>query len=256
MKSHKDLPPGSQQWAKEVDDMRSELTSLREVVRRLTENAGIDMSNPKRGVNPPADTPSIKSPVGQKLSSLADVGSYNVLEGQVLSWSQQGQKWLPATLPSAGGTIDISAISYTGLAEGYGKIADPANYAYLAAGIKPDAYGNKRYIENWTTGTAYYGAGNWRNGPGVALIEQVGGDYPFIRMSVEHYPTSLVSYAVLNANKFYLQNAFFQVTAYTTANRPVADGNNDYGASIFDVTLGIPIWWNGTTWINALGTAV
>jgi hypothetical protein len=28
------------------------------------------------------------------------------------------------------------------------------------------------------------------------------------------------------------------------------------GQQFFDTSLGIPIWWNGTKWINASGTAV
>ena len=39
----------------------------------------------------------------------------------------------------------------------------------------------------------------------------------------------------------------------TTANRPTTDKIN---TQYFDSTLGIPIWWNGTAWINALGTLV
>ena len=30
----------------------------------------------------------------------------------------------------------------------------------------------------------------------------------------------------------------------------------EIGQFYFDTTLGIPIWWNGTNWINASGTVV
>ena len=40
--------------------------------------------------------------------------------------------------------------------------------------------------------------------------------------------------------------------ADTTANRPTATG---VGQIYFDTTLGRPIWWNGTTWVDATGTA-
>lgn len=101
MNKHKDLPPGSQQWANELDAAMKQIAVLTEVVRRLTENAGIDMANPKRGISTDA-APSVKSPVGQKLSSLADVSTYNVADKQVLSWDQKGQKWLPVTMVSGG----------------------------------------------------------------------------------------------------------------------------------------------------------
>jgi hypothetical protein len=40
----------------------------------------------------------------------------------------------------------------------------------------------------------------------------------------------------------------------TTANRPTA--GLQVGQFYFDTTLGIPIWYNGTLWKNASGTAV
>jgi hypothetical protein len=84
-----------------VDALIEENKQLREVVRQLAANAGIDFANPKRGINTGA-TPSVKNPVAQKLSSLADVGTYNVLDGQVLGWSQAGQQWLPIEPPQSG----------------------------------------------------------------------------------------------------------------------------------------------------------
>jgi len=47
---------------------------------------------------------------------------------------------------------------------------------------------------------------------------------------------------------------FIEAGQYTTAARP-AMTSTDRG-SIWDITLGIPIWWNGTAWINAMGTVV
>jgi len=40
----------------------------------------------------------------------------------------------------------------------------------------------------------------------------------------------------------------------TTALRPTF--KLQVGQFYFDTTLGIPIWWDGTAWINASGTAV
>jgi hypothetical protein len=45
----------------------------------------------------------------------------------------------------------------------------------------------------------------------------------------------------------------------TTANRPISNNVQaplPIGQFYFDVTLGIPIWWNGTVWKNASGTTV
>jgi hypothetical protein len=40
----------------------------------------------------------------------------------------------------------------------------------------------------------------------------------------------------------------------TTANRPT--GRLEIGQYYFDTTIGRPIWYNGTNWINAAGTVV
>jgi hypothetical protein len=40
----------------------------------------------------------------------------------------------------------------------------------------------------------------------------------------------------------------------TTANRPATELL--IGQYYFDTTLGIPIWYNGTNWVNATGTTV
>jgi hypothetical protein len=46
--------------------------------------------------------------------------------------------------------------------------------------------------------------------------------------------------------------------AGTTANRPIDTGDIklQIGQYYFDTTIGRPIWWNGTNWINAAGTIV
>ena len=40
----------------------------------------------------------------------------------------------------------------------------------------------------------------------------------------------------------------------TTANRPTE--RLSIGQTYFDTTLGIPIWYNGTNWVNSAGTTV
>lgn len=43
------------------------------------------------------------------------------------------------------------------------------------------------------------------------------------------------------------------VVAYTTELRPTV---SVVGTQIFDTTIGKPIWWNGTAWVDAAGTTV
>jgi hypothetical protein len=44
------------------------------------------------------------------------------------------------------------------------------------------------------------------------------------------------------------------VPSGTTADRPTL--SLQIGQYYFDTTIGRPIWWNGTNWINAAGTVV
>jgi len=44
-------------------------------------------------------------------------------------------------------------------------------------------------------------------------------------------------------------------TLYATADRPVPD-SGQLGLRIYDTDLGKPVWWNGTEWTDATGTAV
>ena len=47
-----------------------------------------------------------------------------------------------------------------------------------------------------------------------------------------------------------------RLTAYgTTAARPATTALSA-GHRYFDTTLGLPIWWDGTNWINAAGATV
>jgi hypothetical protein len=61
---------------------------------------------------------------------------------------------------------------------------------------------------------------------------------------------------VVNSNKVFIQYSPFFLETYTTASRPDMSSGFDYGGSVYDFDLKIPIWWNGTTWTDALGTAV
>jgi len=238
-----------------VDALLAEVKQLREVVRRLTENAGIDFANPKRGVNA-GDTPSARNPVYQKLSSLADVQSYNVADGQVLSWSQQGQKWLPVTPTSGGAVVDIPMAysdGYESPVVGTGWFDVPSGeWAYFGTGD----YGN---AEMWGTYAAYIGAGSWQDGP-LALVEATkdGFGRPYVQISANDYADGTYGAFTVYSYGIRMDVPAFQNPRVTTAARPVYTGSvySDQGNQTFDRNLNIPIWWNGTSWVNALGTAV
>ena len=65
---------------------------------------------------------------------------------------------------------------------------------------------------------------------------------------------------LLNQLRLYFNqlNNYTQATATpdygTTVNRPV--NKLQIGQMYFDTTLGYPIWWNGTKWVNYNGTVV
>jgi hypothetical protein len=65
---------------------------------------------------------------------------------------------------------------------------------------------------------------------------------------------------VLNQLRLYFNqlNNYTQATATpdygTTTQRPTA--NQQIGQFYFDTTLGYPVWWNGSKWVNSTGTAV
>lgn len=48
-------------------------------------------------------------------------------------------------------------------------------------------------------------------------------------------------------------NRRFVTNNGTTANRPPSPIIGQY---YLDTTLGVPVWWNGTNWINSVGTPV
>jgi hypothetical protein len=74
----------------------------------------------------------------------------------------------------------------------------------------------------------------------IELLEVYLGSFP--------YPANL------NPNDIY-PDEFLLAPRCTTATRPdTTKSSIDNGFSILDETLGKPIWWNGTNWIDATGT--
>lgn len=113
MSKHKDLPPGAQSWARGIDEALKELDHLRNVVRQLSLNNGIDYSNPRRGLSD-SDVPSVHNPVGIKSSALADFDTYNIEDGDVLMWDGTKNKVVPGK-PKPAGVQIIPADTWSNL---------------------------------------------------------------------------------------------------------------------------------------------
>lgn len=114
--SHRDLPPGSQQWANEMDALREEVAALQTLVKRLAMDARIDPSDPYKNINADGDAPAAKSPVQTRLTALADVQAYNVADKQVLTWSQADQAFVPQS-PSGSDFVPDPSVTDWGAAE-------------------------------------------------------------------------------------------------------------------------------------------
>jgi len=290
VKQHKDLPAGAQPWANEVDASLTELKILREVVRRLAGNAGLDYANPQRGLAT-GNIPSVQNPVGQKLSSLADVATYNVADGQYLSWSQQGQKWLPVTPSSGGGAFAIpDTIAGFPNAYGYGYLPTVTDGPYSVLAQSADAEGNFNLIArtvNGSTdsqqsiysndgslsvscgGTGYASLAMGENGwlslasyaTGYSILEMRGGEWELgynngTSDASRIYSYSFTSMKIQDSVGVEIIGPYLKPPGCTTANRPSTLGPADKGANVYDFDLGIPIWWSGTVWKNAIGTTV
>lgn len=245
MSQHKDLPAGSQAWAREVDKHLAEVAALKEVIKRLAENAGLDMSNPRRGVSSTA-TPSVKNPVGQKVSSLADVDTFNVLDGQVLGWSQQGQKWLPVNV-SGDSQIDISDVSFSHQELAHAEIVDEENFAWVGAHTG-DQGGQ---VELWGSDQVYIGSG-YGNFASYALITLGEGNFgPIISLKIDS-PDGMCEMLV-STDDVAVTNGTFTLHDVATDSRPYIIPGNRVGACVFDTDLGAPIWWNGVDWVDGSG---
>jgi len=96
---------------------------------------------------------------------------------------------------------------------------------------------------------------NYQNYNGTPLIPAP----PNIPIAPTEYSQQYID-QVLNALRLYFTqlNNFSQALAIpdfgATNQRPTVKQLT--GQQFFDTTLGIPIWWTGTKWVNASGTAV
>lgn len=55
---------------------------------------------------------------------------------------------------------------------------------------------------------------------------------------------------ILLLSPFLNQSITQFLAAGTTAQRPTLSSSSYIGFRYFDTTLGVPIWWNGTTWVS------
>ena len=282
--THRDLPPGSQKWADELDKAMLRIQELEALVLRMAQDLRIDPRDPSKNMNPQSDSPTVTSPVQAKLSGLGDVNTYNVADKQVLTWNHQQQAWQAKDLPVPTGsdfTPDKSTYIYDFSGEYYG-------WHPLAHGVAPDAttgnYALVAYDEGGemmlTThqGTSY--SNFYLGTPGTSSSPTSAGSskdrltywesysndsgdnyYDSIQMiggNVEFSGGLLVG--VANAPRG------FVLPLTTTAGRPTAAQMAEYihlgsitgtlGACLYDTDLKKPIFWNGSQFTDALGNAV
>lgn len=93
MKSHKDLPSGSQSWAGDVSGELARLDELEAIVRRLANDFGLDYANPQRGLNT-TGVPSVANPVMLKLPSLKDLDIRDAQDGDLLTFDGKRGVWV------------------------------------------------------------------------------------------------------------------------------------------------------------------
>lgn len=82
---------------------------------------------------------------------------------------------------------------------------------------------------------------------GVGEYFLIGTNYYMFKMS--YNGSSIVDYNIVPV----YDDKYNFLTGSITPNRPVAP---IIGQNYFDMTLGRPIWWNGTDWVDATGTKI
>jgi len=82
---------------------------------------------------------------------------------------------------------------------------------------------------------------------------------PNLNVAPAEYNAQFENHLINQLRLYFNQlNNYTQATATpdygTTVNRPV--NKLQIGQTYFDTSLGYPIWWNGTKWVNYNGTVV
>lgn len=193
----------------------AEVKALKDVVRRLSGNASLDMSNPQRGINS-GNAPSVQPTVGQKISSLADVSSYNVLDGQVLTWSQQEQKWYPKTLGVAPAPGVVPADTWNIPDHYYNTATNPSFENNLTGWASADTFTSAGYGQAVTTLSRVAGGNNGAYAMQLTGTGKVSGNV-YSQFGVALPVPVDTHYAMASMN--YGDNAQWQVSfVYNTPN--------------------------------------
>lgn len=87
------LPGGANDWAREVNKALETLGQLQEMARRICNDFGLDIANPRRGLYT-GDTPSVDNPVQLKLPSLQDLDIRDAQDGDLLTFDGKRGVWV------------------------------------------------------------------------------------------------------------------------------------------------------------------
>jgi len=146
------------------------------------------------------------------------------------------------------GTVD-SSYDPTGSATGYGVFLQPDQY-----GIRTNVNGGVLDMRTanatgtGTSGNVDVASGTTANGNSGNLALTTG------------VPTGTGTRGQISLNARQIDAAstplLHKWQTGATGSRPAGLVAGDAGRTFFDTTLGLPIWWNGTGWINAAGAAV
>lgn len=87
--------------------------------------------------------------------------------------------------------------------------------------------------------------------PRSKRLRMLGGTASFEATSVSH--TSSDSSANAPSVRSGMPSSSPSVTVFSTMR---GDAFPNVGQCFFDTNLGVPVWWNGLNWVNAMGTKV
>lgn len=163
----------------------------------------------------------------------------------VFRWENSGSSGAPVVCLYPAGTFSAA----------YSASADwQWSWAANALKAKAKADTNERLRVDATTGRAYFGTGSAAPTTYVtnsfSSVAIGGGGLLFLTDN-----TYDVGQSANYRPRYVRAGTAVQTGAFATGSRPSAS-TAGAGATIFDTTLGKPIWSNGTGWVDATGTAV
>lgn len=243
---HRDLPPGSQRWAEQVDALMEEVKALRAVVNRLATDARVDPSNPNAGITDPNTPPSAQPPQQTRITQHADVDAYNVADGQVLTWSQSGQAWTPQTLPPSGDFKPDPSVTA---------------YPFFSDYITAHGTGEAATSDTSTGAYAWYG---WSDAGNLDI--EARGYNNHMGMFTSNQNATITLYASAAATPSFLTRVQIDAVgnlvsigadalvlpSFATSALPTL-GASEAGACAFDSTRGTLVVWTGAAWVPVGG---